>query len=219
MQSSLQPSSVPTYRRAWNLYTQFSHNILGNAVLSLPLAPSSLALFIAFLYQHNYAASTANTYVSALGYSHRLAGVSDPTKVFFIGEMLKGYGKTGSRLDTRLPITLHILNQIMLVSSSISCTTYQSCMFKAMCAMAFFAFLRIGEMTVDNCQSLNVLQLSQVDKLTDTVGAVVSLKVTFHNFKHNYRQHPIAVILTRHPCVCPVQSILDYIDLRGPYLA
>ena len=23
------------------------------------------------------------------------------------------------------------------------------------------------------------------------------------------------MILTRHPCVCPVQSILDYIDLRG----
>ena len=108
MESSLQPSSVPTYRRAWKLYTPFSHNILGNAVLSLPLAPSNLALFIAFLYQHNYAASTANTYVSALGYSHRLAGVSDPTKVFFIGEMLKGHGKTGSRLDTRLPITLHI---------------------------------------------------------------------------------------------------------------
>ena len=36
-----------------------------------------------------------------------------------------------------------------------------------------------------------------------------------YNFKHNYRQHPIAVILTRHPRVCPVQSILDYIDLRG----
>ena len=71
--------------------------------------------------------------------------------------------------------------------------------------MAFFAFLRIGEMTAVDCQSPNLLSLSQVDKLTDASGAAVSLKVTFHNFKNHYRQHPIAVILTGHPRVCPVQ--------------
>ncbi len=65
------------------------------------------------MFQRNYAASTANTYVSALGYSHRLAGVHDPTKVFWVIEMLKGYGKLGSRLDTRLPITLPILRSIL----------------------------------------------------------------------------------------------------------
>ena len=42
------------------------------------------------------------TYVSTLGYIHRLAGVADPTRVFFIMEMLKGYVKVGRRHDTRL---------------------------------------------------------------------------------------------------------------------
>lgn len=79
------------------------------------MSPSHLALFIAYLFQHNYAASTANTYVSAMGYSHRLAELQDPTKTFFILEMLKGYGKKGSRLDTRLPVTLPILHQILSV--------------------------------------------------------------------------------------------------------
>ena len=45
------------------------------------------------MFERHYAASTANTYVSVLGYCHRLAGVTDPTKVFWIIEMLKGYGK------------------------------------------------------------------------------------------------------------------------------
>ncbi|KAK3741673.1 hypothetical protein QZH41_002031 [Actinostola sp. cb2023] len=36
--------------------------------------------------------SIVNTYVSALGYYHRLAGLSDPTKTFYVIEMLKGYG-------------------------------------------------------------------------------------------------------------------------------
>ena len=55
----------------------------------------------------------ANTYVSAPGYFRRLAGLRDPTKTFYISEMLKGYGKIGYKLDSRLPITLPILVRIM----------------------------------------------------------------------------------------------------------
>ena len=91
---SLQPTSLPTYRRAWKLYNTFSIDIFGQSACPLPLPPSNLAIFIAYLHQHNYPSSTVNTYVSALGYIHRLAGVDDPTKVFFIMEMLKpGMGK------------------------------------------------------------------------------------------------------------------------------
>ena len=99
LHSSLQPSSLPTYRRAWKLYSNFSIDVFGQGACPLPLPPSNLAIFIAYLYKHNYAPSTVNTYVSALGYIHRLAGVADPTKVFFILEVLKGYGKAGARLD------------------------------------------------------------------------------------------------------------------------
>ena len=70
------------------------------------------------MFQRNYASSTANTYVSALGYYHRLAGVPDPTKVFWVLEMLKGYGKLGSRLDTRMPITLSILRIVLQQTST-----------------------------------------------------------------------------------------------------
>ena len=64
---SLQPSSLPTYNRAWRLFNQFSEVILGSAVIKFPVSPSTLALLIAYLVQRNYAASTVNTYVSALG--------------------------------------------------------------------------------------------------------------------------------------------------------
>ena len=113
IQSSLQPSSIPTYRRAWRLYTQFSNKVLNSSAISLPLSPSHLGLFISFMFDKNYACSTARTYVSALGYCHRLAGYSDPTKVFWVLEMLKGYTKMGMRVDTRLPITLPILLSIV----------------------------------------------------------------------------------------------------------
>ncbi len=100
------------------------------------------------MFQRSYAASTAYTYVSARGNSHRLAGFSDPTKVFWVTETLKGYHKLGSRLDTRLPITLPILRRITQAVSSISSSQYRAYLFHAMFTTTFFAFLRIGEMCV-----------------------------------------------------------------------
>ena len=203
------------YRRAWGLYTQFSYLTFGVANIRLPLSVSNIALFIAYLYHRDYAASTATSYVSALDYIHRLANVSDPTKQFFILEMLKGYGKTVTRLDTRLPITLPILRQFLQVSPSICTSQYVCCLFKAMCTVAFFAFLRIGEMTTSSGSS-EVLQLHHLERVTNSSGEVVSLTIKFGNFKHSYNQYPVAIVLTRHAEVCPVQSLLDYLSLRGP---
>ena len=93
LQSSLQPSSLPTYRRAWKLFSQFLHVILPDISTTLPISPPVLALFIAYMYDRHNAPSTVSTYVSALGYCHKLSGFPDPTKAFFIVQMLKGYGK------------------------------------------------------------------------------------------------------------------------------
>ena len=149
------------------------------------------------MFKHHYAASTANTYVSALGYCHRLAGVTDPTKVFWVIEMLKG--KLSSRADTRLPITLPILRNILTqaptIHPSLHCARY---VFTAMCTTAFFAFLQVGELTF--CpRSPDVLQLNQVVQLVESSGHITGLK-----------SH-----LSRHSDVCPVQALLDCLALCG----
>ena len=80
---------MPRYRRAWKLYEEFQISVFTE------LLPATLALFVAHLFDCRYASPTVNTYVSALGYFHRLAGLQDPSKTFSIIEMLKGYGKIG----------------------------------------------------------------------------------------------------------------------------
>ena len=181
------------------------------------MLPATLALFVAYLFNRRYASSTVNTYVSALGYFHHLAGLRDPTKTFYISEMLKGYGKIGYKLDSRLPITLPTLVHIMKISDNVCVSQYETFMFKAMCAMAFFAFLRIGEITVSKRDSVNgnLLQLDQVCRQPSGKVNVVSLIITFTSYKHNYNQNPFSLVLTRQPTVCPVQSLLDYFSVRG----
>ena len=64
---------------------------------AFPIAPQC----IAYMYHKKYAPSTVSSYVSALDYSHKFLGHPDPTKAFFIIQILKGYGKIGSCLDPR----------------------------------------------------------------------------------------------------------------------
>ena len=95
------------------------------------------------------------------------------------------------------------------------CSRYQICQFQAMCSIAFFAFLRVGEMTSTKRHGPQPLQIHQVVKLVNDSNGIVSSKLTFHDFKHNYNQPPFSIVITRAPTFCPVQLMLDYLALRG----
>jgi hypothetical protein len=130
-------------------------------------------------------------------------------------QMLKGYGKNGARLDSRLPITLPILRSLLEVSPRINGSNYQICQFKAMCSLAFFAFLRIGEITTTKNTGCQPLQLHNLAFSCDSNNRVVGIKLTFHDFKHNYNQRPFTLTINRQSTCCPIQLLLDYLALRG----
>ena len=163
----------------------------------LPISPSVLALFIAYLFNAQYAPSTVTTYISSLGYVHKLMGFPDPSKVFYVSQMFKGYSKVGFRLASRLPITLPILDKLVSSATSLEGSTYQICQFQAMCALAFYAFLRIGELTSSLGGSSNLLQLSQITKLLNPARDLIAFKLTFGDFKHSYKERPFSLVVSR----------------------
>ena len=59
--------------------------------------------------------------------------------------MLKGYGKLGSRLDTRMPITLLILCSILQQTPTICRSDYRTYLFTATRTTPCFGFSRVGE--------------------------------------------------------------------------
>ena len=93
------------------------------------------------MYDKKYAPSTVSSYVSALGYSHKFLGHPDPTKAFFIIQILKDYGKIGYRLNSRLPTTLPVLNRI-IESANLAISQYQRCQFQ--CLTDFLPFFELG---------------------------------------------------------------------------
>ena len=123
----------------------------------------------------------------------------------------------GFRLDSRLPITLPILDRLLAIAPFLQGSPYQISQFQAMCSLAFYAFLRIGEMTTHfNSNANPPFQLYQITKLISPAGELQAFKLTFGDFKHNYNSRPFSVVLSRQPnSTCPVVLLSKYLNLRG----
>jgi len=134
--------------------------------------------------------------------------------IFFL-QMLKGYSKLSAHLNSPLPVTLPILHKIIEAASRFSCLRYEVCQFQAMCTIAFYAFLRVSEMTSTTRHGPPLLQIHQIVKLVNDSNGIVSLKLTFLDFKHSYNQPPFSIVITRAPAVCPVELMLEYLALQG----
>ena len=129
--------------------------------------------------------------------------------------MLKGFRKSDVRMDSRLPVTLPVLHRILDASPHIFSSTVVA-QFKAMCAIAFHAFLRVGELTWSNKKEANPpLQFHQIQKVVDSAGSVSGIKINFSQYKHNYGNRPFSLLIYRKTAYCPVQLLLDYFAIRG----
>ena len=153
-------ASVSVYKRPWKLFTDWSASYLGDMPINLPLQPAILALFIAHLYSRSYSSSSVTTYISAISYVHKLAGVADPTEAPLIIQILKGYRKLTPVNGVRLPITLPVLRNLIRAFEHSLSSHYQSGFVSAMCALAFFSFLRIGELTASRGNTTNIINAS-----------------------------------------------------------
>ncbi|CAH3146405.1 unnamed protein product [Porites lobata] len=183
-----------------------------------PLSAHTLALFIAFLAEKNYAASTVSSYISALSFPHRLASVPDPTKSEMIRLALRGYSKMNPSRDTRLPISLPILENIILACEHTKSSLYSKKLTQAMYALAFFAALRVGEITYrGNLPGQNIISIGQIAFMETREGTVTALKLTLRNYKHSDSSSPVDIFIYRERPVCPVYLLSEYINIRGQF--
>lgn len=209
-------SSLNTYRRPWQILQHFIRDRLQLQTPLFPISTHTLALFIAFLAEQKYAASTVTSYISALSYPHRLASLPDPTKSEMIQLTLRGYCKLNPSRDSRLPISLPILENIILACEHTKSSLYSRKLIQAMYAFAFFAALRVGEITYRvNQPHQNIITISQLVCMKTREGNVSAIKLTLRNYKHSDSTSPLDIFLYREKPVCPVSHLLEYLSLRG----
>ena len=118
---------------------------LSSMNLQLSVAPVQiqlLALFISYLFNKGYAASTIASHVSAIGYIHKMNNFPDPTNSFFIQKLIYSCRKLKPTKDFRLPITkiFNIYNSICYAIPHAISNSYERIMHRAMFLWPFTVF-------------------------------------------------------------------------------
>lgn len=204
MSAALAESTKQAYRQAWQKFHQFlgSHSMNFN----FPVTTQTLTYFVAYLYEMKYAATTITSTISAISFAHNLASMPDPASSFIIRKLLQGARKLGDNQDSRLPITMAMLHNVIQASEILISNLFHRCCFQAMCALAFHALLRVGEMT----SSPNNLHLRHIHIMAS------SLHINFEKFKHSKgktSQHNIQA--ESGSLACPVTCLRRYLLVRG----
>lgn len=206
IQAGSATSTRALYKRAWTLFKSFCAKFhLG----SFPASSNVIALFISFMHSHMYATSTIRTFVSAIGYVHKINGLPDPTISFTIQKAFTGLKKLRPTLDKRQPITPSILFTLLNKLPSICKTRYRLVLFRAMFLLAFFALCRVGEITVSPAN--HNLQLNNVQFYRRPCSYIIS----FASFKHSSRPQSVKIEAQTSIAICPVFALKEFLNIRS----
>lgn len=164
-----------------------------------------------------YKHSTAQSYIAAISFYTKVSHNIDPTGQFIIRKLLQGMQRTSTHSkDSRLPITLELLNRIVSILHSACHNLYETKLFSAAFTLTFHAFLRIGEIALskgNNPQS--ILQFDDVILLQSKIQLTIKRSKT-----DQLGVGTILSITASHATACPFASMRAYIQYhpakKGP---
>nr|XP_022323326.1 uncharacterized protein LOC111124605 [Crassostrea virginica] len=95
LSAALTTNTKASYKRSWNLFLQFN-----SSRTSLPISPSLLSIFIAYLFNSGYSPSSISSHISAISYVHKILGQSDPSDSFLVRKVVQGCHHFGPNKDS-----------------------------------------------------------------------------------------------------------------------
>ena len=194
-------------------YAKFC-NVYFTGLPVFPSTQSMLTRFIAYLFLQKFSPSTIASYISAIGFGHKARMLSDPTSSFIVKKILKGAEKLKVKVDCRLPITGEILVRLVNAIPLVISNLYFQSLMRAMFLIAFYAFLRIGEITVSKQKDRSkVLQISNTN-FSFHCNKLFGVSLVLTQYKHS-EAHPktLSILRDEQNLYCPVMALKSYLDL------
>ena len=184
----------------------------------LPASEETLMKFSAYLAKSIKHSSIKN-YLAAVRHFHLRNGFSlDCKKMLRLQMVLRGIKRSqGDNIRMRLPITIHHLKLFRMMLALPATTNYDTIMFWAAITLAFFGFLRLGELTCNsNFNTDSHLMPADVtfsNEIQPTPAMFVKIKESKTDpFRVG---HTIIVGGTNTP-LCPVAAMKQYLAIRPP---
>lgn len=185
---------------------------------SWPPVLDDIINFIAYLSINGYKFATARSYLAGVSFYIKINNWPDPSEAFIVKKLLKGFQRKNPTKDIRSPVTLQMLQSFPSALKNITSSSYEALLFSTAFSVAFFGFLRIGEMVAESKTSDNsrVILISDVDLHNQQVAITLRFSKTDQLGK--------STTLVFYPCeqkhICPVALLRRYVHdrptIQGP---
>ena len=180
--------------------------------------PTSERRYLSCMFDKSLASATISTYVAAVTTCHRLMHLQDPGVSFIVKKLLGAIKKGKTAKDSRLPITKFMLDSLLTKLPLVKGESASNMTFRAMFLLAFYAFLRVGEITIRNASEdpAKLIQVQDVVLLADSKGEVKELRLCINNWKSQIPGVPFSLTILAQPGkFCPVLALNNYLRMRG----
>jgi integrase len=166
------------------------------------------------------APSTVNTYTASISYVHKINGWEDPCDYFIIKKLKDDCKRQKGRPDNRRPITIPILVRLINLLHAICASNYEAIRFETAFLVAFFGFLRIGELAADS----NVINNGHIIGIHDVAIKGNHMNLTIRSSKTDQKGDSTTLKFERVTSggLCPVRAMERFLAIRpdkeGPLL-
>ena len=184
---------------------------------SLPVCwPPTLLLLVQFIAHlskfKKCSFSTIQSYLSGISFFLKLNNLPDLTHAFVIQKMVCGLRRTRPVKDTRMPVTLDLLKTIIRALPFVASSKYESALYNAAYNVAFFGFLRVGEIAIDGKSGIRykVAQFSDLTLMEDKCTLTIRYSKTDQNGSAVTLSFPRSSDIN----ICPVQAVNNFLKQR-----
>lgn len=217
--SGLATSTHQTYSSGQRRYLRFCEAM---SVQALSTREEVLCRFVAQLAQDGLKHRTIKTYMAGIHHLHIEKGLGDPflPSLCRLQYVLRGVKRTqaveGGNCRQRLPITPSLLRVVKGIWDRDS-DDPDLAMLWAACCLAFFGFMRAGELTVPSDQGYDpTIHLSLGDISVDNPADPGVLGVRLKASKTDPFRKGISLFIGRVASdICPMAAMLAYLLVRG----
>ena len=154
------PNSQRTYLTGWRVFCRFRGF---PPTEFLAASARDIQEFVAWLSLQGFAPSTIATYLSGVGFQHKVQGVPDPKRDFLVTKLLEGCKRDHPTSDY------------------VCSNQFEVLLFRVAILGAFFGFMRQGEFTADSRYRLQDSLLLSSDVSIQGVGSPAAFVLLPHH--------------------------------------
>lgn len=210
VKSSLAVKTWDGYSAAWRDWCSFCNDCHFTPFQ----ADTNVALgYVAVLMSKNLSHSHISKTLAGIAFFLKANNIVPVHNCFLIKQALKGYRKQFPKKDSRRPITLNILEDLMIILPDVCSSSYEVALFRCAFSLAFFAALRINEFVSSSRKVPSNL------KTSDIILSLNSLKIYIYKSKTDQFCKGTWITLNAMPnySFCPVKLMSLYLSVR-PHL-